>query len=169
MSADVPDPTPSQTRDREGVERIADPDQYSHRRRLRQIHDAKERVLDVKSRAVQRAEYSTTQFTDRQRDRLIAEAVVDYIAELEPVLQQNENWEAFASEPLYGQDVETTIEQFLQTRGTDPNEGYNPYLFSVSMKAWRVCNRYFEQVAGAEFEQGSLPSETGFNPVGDHS
>lgn len=154
-----------------GIERIVDPDNYTLRRRLRQLHDAKERVVERKNAAV--LEWQMTRdFTERRRDLLVAEVVVDYVQELASVLEKqsktadDEDGESPDEDEFLNQSVsvsdrrDITLEEFARTRGRFDGA---PLDYRVSMEAWAVCNRYFEDVAGAEFEQGSVAPE--HNPV----
>lgn len=147
----------------DGVERIADPDNYNVRRRLKQLHDAKERVREVKGRALQ-LQMTSREFTTRQRDRFVAEAVVDYINELETVLEQTDEADDFRQETVDVGDGTVTVEDFCDGRGS-VNVGDGPELasFEVSMEVWRICNRHFERVAGTEFESKGLPHEESFD------
>lgn len=144
------------------LERIADPDNYNVRRRLKQLHDAKERCRETKTNVV-RLETTRRTFTERKRDRLVAEDVVDYINELLPVLKKNEQKEEFLDESVdLGRSGEVSVGEFVETRGTDEDQN-KPYSYRISMKIWAICNDAFEDIAGAEFQKES--PDPGANPI----
>lgn len=143
----------------DGVERIADPDNYNLRRRLKQLHDAKERVRERKSKAVYK-ELTDRKFKAWKRDQLVAEAVVDYINDLRSLLagKDEADVESFLNESISIDDsTRITIADFVRTRGYPPRQDDIVH-YSVSMEVWRICNDHFEEVAGAEFEQQGLPN-----------
>jgi len=146
--------------DVEPEKRLADPDNYNLRRRLRQLHDAREYVKEVKNQALN-SELSNPRQSNDSRDRAVAEAVTDYATELLPVLRRREHADEFRSEDVG--DGELTIGEFIDTRGAPEA---TPLRYTLSMKVWSVCNEYFERVAGPEFENESLPRETGFETTG---
>jgi hypothetical protein len=148
----------------DAVERITDPEDYSLRRRLRQLHDARERVRDINNRAT-RAEITTRDFTTDQRDRLVAEAVADYILELTSLMQGSDDHDAdeFLDQNITTDDGDhqLTLNDIVARRGA----ASIPYL--VSMQAWDRCNQKFDQMAGPEFDSG-MPTQTGFDSTGGH-
>jgi hypothetical protein len=141
----------------EGLSAISDPDDYALRRRLKQLHDARDRVVETKQTAV-RIETLEREFTELQRDRLVHEDLLDYILELKAVLgreDQGRDIDEFLSETVGDasvNDVET-LTTLLNKRGQDPP----PY--HISMQAWDICNSYLEELAGADLDTG-LPEET---------
>lgn len=146
-----------------GLERIVDPDEYNLRRRLRQLHEAKEAVKQRKDDALE-LERLNREFTRGMRDRFIVEKVVDYIHELRPLLRKIDREEDFLSEEVAIVDDETvTVQDIISTRGELEN-GYLPY--AASMDAWDICNDYFENIAGAEFEGEVDPGQNPVDPAG---
>lgn len=141
----------------EGLSAISDPDDYALRRRLKQLHDARDRVVETKQTAV-RIETLEREFTELQRDRLVHEDLLDYILELKAVLgreDQGRDIDEFLSETVGDasvNDVET-LTTLLNKRGQDPP----PY--HISMQAWDICNSYLEELAGADLDTG-LPEDT---------
>lgn len=169
MSSDgsVDGADPATNGEGDDIERIVDPDNYNLRRRLKQLHDARERVRERKSKALS-LEMRRRDFSAQRRDRLVAEAAVDYINELLPVVKRKGDAEDFGSKTVdLGRDGEVSVEEFAQSRGTTDDDGRVPYPYQVSMEIWNICNTYFEQIAGAEFEQQGLPAETGFDSTGE--
>jgi hypothetical protein len=154
----------SEQRRREQVEpdkRLVDPDNYNLRRRLRQIHDAREYVKEVKNEALGR-NLANSGRNEIDPDPAVAEAVTDYADELLPILRERGRAEVFLEEDL--DDVDATLGEFLSTRGQLSRSRAVPY--TVSMQVWRLCNQYFENVAGPEFEDENLPKEIGFETTG---
>lgn len=163
-----------------GAAKIADPENYNLRRRLQQLHDAKERVGKVGERATL-VEMTDRDFTPEQRAELVAEAVADYINELRPLLALRELDEEFLEQgiaPIEGETV--TIGDLAEARGRLPHrdrEASNPLLrttgdsitgaetppYEVSMMARSVCDDYFLKIAGVEFI-GETPAPDA-NPV----
>jgi hypothetical protein len=144
------------------VGRVVDPDDYNLRRRLKQLHDAKEAVKERKDNVLS-IEQSNRQFNPRDRDRFVVEKLVDYIHELRPLLKKIGREEQFLDEAVETpvQDA-VTIQSIINSRGYMGDEdGYLSY--QASMAAWDVCNGYFEDVAGAVFEERSPEPEA--NPV----
>jgi len=155
------------------MERVVDPDDYNLRRRLKQLHNAKEAVKHRKDDVLELERVNRT-FTAGQRDRFIAEKLVDYIHELRPLLKKIDREEEFLSEEVGTVNSTTvTIQSIIETRGyvsggdsgrysdnTNPGECI---LYQASMAAWDICNDYFEDVAGAVFEESS--PDPGANPV----
>jgi len=142
-------------------QRIADPDNYNLRRRLQQIHDAREFVKEVKNRNLGK-ELSNPRKDTSGRNRAVAEAVTDYATELLPVLSRQGERELFRDEDIG--DQELTVGDFIDDRGAPDG---NPLAYTVSMKVWTICNRHFEDVAGPQFEDAGLPREKGFDATGE--
>lgn len=141
----------------EGLSAISDPDDYALRRRLKQLHDARDRVVETKQTAV-RIETLEREFTELQRDRLVHEDLLDYILELKAVLgreDQGRDIDEFLSETVGDASVDDveTLTTLLNKRGQDPP----PY--HISMQAWDICNSYLEELAGADLDTG-LPEDT---------
>jgi len=163
----------SESGGRATMERVVDPDDYNLRRRLKQLHNAKEAVKRRKDDALELERVNRT-FTADQRDRFIAEKLVDYIHELRPLLKKIDREEDFLAEEVGTVNSTTvTIQSIIDSRGyvssgdtsrySDNTEsgGYIPY--EATMAAWDICNDYFEDVAGAVFEESS--PDPGANPV----
>lgn len=144
------------------IERIADPENYNVRRRLKQLHDAKERARDTSARAA-RAEITNRKFDETQRDRLIAEAVADYILELKSVLRMREEFdeERFLSmRAATVRDDKVSVGDIVNRRGVLKNSEPIPY--QASMGAWDICNQFMDRIAGPRFDDGMV-SQDGFD------
>ncbi len=140
----------------EPEQRLADPDNYNLRRRLRQLHDAREYVKEVKNETIGR-NMANSGRNKIDPDPAVAEAVTDYVDELLPILSRRDQDDEFLEEEIDGVDI--TVGDYVRTRGRVGGESVD---YQTSMVVWRLCNRYFEQVAGPEFEDESLPKELGF-------
>lgn len=144
-----------------GAERIADPDDYNTRRRLKQLHDAKELVKLEKNDAIN-DELRDPRKHDRQLHRRnVAEVLADYILELRPILQKLEMEEQFLQEEVEASSGIVKVEDFRKREWFDDQE--NAPTIRTSMYVWDVCNDYLERVAGAMFERNGLPSDNGFD------
>jgi len=168
----------SEGTDRSGIARIADPDDYNLRRRLKQLHNAKETVKTRKDTLLHKEQQKGRVWTADKRDRFIAEALVDYIHELRPLLKKNEQEDDFLSEEVgVVNNTTVTIGTIVDGRGYIAKNGsanrygigddsgkYLPYQYS--MVAWDICNDYFEDVAGVVFEQQTEPGENPVDPAG---
>lgn len=168
MSTDRPggDPNAERGDQDDSIERIADPEDYAKRRRLRQLYDAREHVRDVKNRA-HRLEITERSVSKQRRDRIIAEALVDYIAELRPILDRRGDDEAFLEEEVETKNgTSITLGDIRTQRGQiNTDSGGRFIAYQTSMRAWDVANTYFEEIAGATFETEGLPKDTGFQSV----
>jgi len=153
----------SSTGAREGIEQIADPDDYNTRRRLRQLHDARERVKEMKNNVLDQEANNPRRTDQSLARRNVAETVVDYILELRPILAQPElqREEEFLAEEIETVDGEPITFQDLTKRNWF-DDGNVPSL-RTSMRAWDLCNDYLEEIAGAMFEENSLPSDGSFD------
>lgn len=147
-------PEPEDREDADAIERISDPDDYNLRRRLRQLHDAKDRVRELRDTTLRREQFDRS-FTKAQRDLFVAEAVTDYIDELEPLLDKIERADEFLEQEVATINDETiTLRDIQASRGTITIEDKTHRIpYQASMDAWRECNRYFEQVAGVVFDE----------------
>jgi len=168
MAADASG-TPSDSQpDQDGIERIVDPDDYTIRRRLRQLHDARDAVREVKDEAF-RLERAERSIKPHDRDRFVAERIADYVAEVAVVVEQvgSEDVDTFlgttvdASTENNREVVE--LREIRDKRGLVGERGVIHY--ATAMRAWTEVNRTFERIAGAEFQSGSLPTEASFNPA----
>jgi hypothetical protein len=137
-----------------GAARISDPDDYVLRRRLQQLHDARDRVTETQRNAV-RIETIDRGLTATQRNRLVFVDLLNYIRELKAILGQDspERHDEFMTEVVIDGEGDGQTISGLLDRANDPPDT------AVAMKAWEVCNEYLEEVAGAEIDSG-LPEDT---------
>jgi len=143
-------------------ERVADPENYNLQRRLTQLHSAKEAVTEMKDRALDREATDRT-FSAQRRDRFVAEKLTDYILELSSLLSRVDRDDEFLQRTVSYDGRDLTLQEIIDRRGRVVDDGDDPIPYYISMQAWDICNRYFEQVAGAVFESGSMPKEIGFD------
>lgn len=149
------------------IERIADPENYNIRRRLKQLHDAKERARDTSARA-SRAEITNRKFEERQRDRLVAEAVADYILELKSVLRMREEFDEqrfLSMRAATVSDEKISVGDIVNRRGELKNSEPIPY--QASMGAWDICNQYMDRIAGPRFDDGMISQDSFDTTRGD--
>lgn len=165
------DPAPnddSATGGNGGIERIADPENYAKRRRLRQLYDTREYVVTVKDQTMEWVDDQDPNgfrwFTERHQNRHVAEALVDHLAELRPVLKKAGREEEFLNEEIGTVAGETlSIGDILRNRGQVDTEDGRAYIpWRMSMDAYQETADYFEDVAGAIVEKGS---DINANPV----
>jgi len=136
------------------------------------LHNAKEAVVTRKDDALDlERRLNDKEFSSEDRDRFIVEKLVDYIHELRPLLQKAEREEEFLSEEVKAEDGDISIETIISTRGRTSQSGSTDgesYLnYRSSMRAWDICNGYFEDVAGAVFEKESArPEDNPVDPAG---
>lgn len=152
----------------DGVERIADPDNYTERRRLKQLYDARERVRSVKTNAVHRwRDNSYPNFSGYDRDLYVAEALVDYVLELDALIREagQSSHDEFLQESvsIEGRPTPLTIADLVDAHGrpsdNGPRSDSDPIDYRTAIRFWRVCNEYFEEIAGPEFEDAGLPTD----------
>ena len=147
---------------------IADPEDYNRTRRLRQIHDAKERVTktireegdkvssDPRNGGITRGRY---------REK-VKDALIDYLIEVEPLmLNEKIDGEDVWNETEVEEDPEgdpITLERIVEENGYVPGESEDsvPLPINVSRKAWRPATRFLtNQVGfGLELDEG-LPTD----------
>lgn len=69
---------------------ISDPEQLHKVRRLEQIHSAREQYSDLRLRAVEKESTTSRHDKDTTR-RLLGQAAVEYLRQLEPIIRQSES------------------------------------------------------------------------------
>jgi len=157
-----------------GAAEISDPDDYNLRRRLQQLHNAKERVTTTAERTSIML-LDKELFTEQKRDRLVAEAVASFIDELDSLLaaKNEEISEAFNSRTIAkAGGEERTIREFRERRGqfefTDDDGstrvGVAPY--GLSMNAHRIASEFLDAVAGPDVRANTEAVVEGFGPEG---
>jgi hypothetical protein len=155
--------------------RIADVDNSVRKRRLKQLLEAKERVVDVRER-VSGLSATRSSFSDEELNAFLANAVVAFIDELESLLsaKNEERGEQFRTEEFGVVEGESrTIAEFRDNRGqlefaedgetksaTAPQE--------ASMAAFRVAHKHFDRlIVDNVFEEPSpSPEQNPIDPKG---
>lgn len=158
VTAATPDQVPGGDDDDNTVS-VADPEDYVQTRRLREIHDARERVPTTIREESDRIGEDITQ--ERYRE-IITDTLVDYIIEVEPLLRD----EQLDLEEDYWSDVgisvaegETTLEEIVNENGAVSGDGGSLTVEEVR-NAFRVVNRFlYDADLDLETEQG-LPEDT---------
>jgi hypothetical protein len=77
------------SRDNSGLDEVDDPSEYNQRRRIRAIHDARERILEQRRRALDLRAHN--QISKRQYHDILREATESFILEIEQLLKRYKN------------------------------------------------------------------------------
>jgi hypothetical protein len=132
--------------------RVLDSKQYTQYRRLEQIHDAREDVRAIRQKAHESV-HEDRKFTQQDYKRYVAEMVVDYGIELEPIMVKND-FGFLEREPP---DFDVTISDLLDSGGKVNGE-YVP----VGTSRWvkRQLDRFMAEVGiGIDVEDDKEPAE----------
>jgi hypothetical protein len=125
---------------------LADPDDYHRRQRLKEIHQARQRVhkvIDDFERAKQPRE-------KRQQNRELCHAVAMYIAELEPIIEdvatdvtlpERYPWD---DAPDFAHKMGVVPDSWEPPEDYDHNPDYSPK--ATSLHIFRICNRVLSDV-----------------------
>lgn len=154
---------------------VADPDDYLLMRRLRQIMDARERfaetVRERKDDVV--SDDRQTGITFRRYRELVADAAIEYLVEVEPLLRHDDLEE---EQSIWAESIDTdpqggaiTCKRIVESGGTVPDESGEPVPLpvSVSRGAYRAVNRFLSTVGfGVRLDSG-LPTDDGFDATAD--
>jgi hypothetical protein len=131
MSETDPDTDQSTPEDSEVAVTVTDADAYSQTRRLRSLHDARDRIRRTRrtaSEAVDRTgDYKG--FDERDRDAHVAAAVVDFLLEADPILRRVD---ADPDGPGHYNGLDTYLSANL-------NPHADPPPLEVSLEAYRIC------------------------------
>jgi hypothetical protein len=167
MSSENTDGKRSQSRKR--VAEPVDPENFNLRRRLQQIHNAKEKVPETireeRKRVVEDPrDPGITQETYRE---LVANAVLNFIIEVEPLMQNEgvEGTDIWDDEDVVTiGDVEYTLKELVEQNGylkIEDSEG--PMPIWASRQAYRATNRFLASAGlGVKLDE-KMPSEEGFD------
>lgn len=139
-----PDPDPEDTEEEPDIE-LADPDDYHRRQRLKEIHQARQRVHKVMD------SFEDTQYISegRQQRRELAYAVSMYVTELEPLI---DDLDADVSLPDHW--PWNDILQFADALGHYPKDSNPPekpdklkyQAKRDTIQVFRICNRVLADV-----------------------
>jgi hypothetical protein len=158
-----------------GQPTVADPENYNLQRRLRQIHNARERfpetVREEQDRVVSpdRRENGITE--DRYLE-IVTEALLDYLIELEPLMRNDDletgtdYWNGFeVTTDKHGDAV--TIKRIVESDGNLPmSDTDGPLTLKTARAAYRAANRFVAEAGlGVELDDG-LQIESGFDSTG---
>lgn len=155
---------------------VADPDDYNQTRRLRQIHDARERFPEVVREEAERVvEDKRMEGITRDRYReIVSDALLDYLIEVEPVMRQAHASDKTDLEEDYwdgesvidgGEDVtlKDIVDANARLEGDEGEE--QPLTVGQARTAYRVANRFLSDIGfGIEFDDG-LPRDEKFDSL----
>lgn len=160
---------------------VADPDNYNIARRLRQIHNARERFPEVVREESERVSDSPRGpgITPGRYRELVADALIDYIIEVEPLMRSgelNKKQDGFGTEFWSEKTVwkapdgkEVTLQYIVEHDGVVPAEDGDESQaipINVARKAYRMTNRFVAQVGlGVELDS-NLPIEESWDSTG---
>lgn len=132
--------------------RVADPKQYTQNRRLEQIHNGRDRVPQVRRKGYELLHDTSVAFREPEYRRHVAEAVIDYGVELEPIISRSD-FDVLDQELP---NSNSTIKDILDSGGQAEN-GY----ISVNQSRWvrRQFDRFMAEVGlGVDLDAG-LPED----------
>lgn len=132
--------------------RVADPKQYTQNRRLEQTHNARDRVPQVRRKGYELLHDTSVGFRDSDYRRHVAQAVIDYGVELEPIISRSDSDVLDQELP----NTDSTIKDILDTGG-QTEDGY----ISLNQSRWvkRQFDQFMAQVGlGVDLDAG-LPED----------
>ncbi|QLD84623.1 hypothetical protein HWV23_02760 [Natronomonas halophila] len=163
------DESPEARRSRERTAEPVDPENFNLRRRLRQIHNAKEQVPETISEEAKRVvdDPRDPGISEERYYELVADAVLNFIIEVEPLMQNDDldGTDAWDEDPVFQvNDIEYTLKDIVENDGViETEDGRQPIPISASRKAYRATNRFLSTAGfGVEFDQ-KMPAEEGFD------
>lgn len=147
---------------------IDDPDDYNRHRRLRQVHEARERVPETIREEGERVSNNPTggEITQARYREIVADALIEYLIELEPVMLDEDiefGKEFWANKQVEtdGQDQDITLKRIVEENGVVQDEdGSNvPLTIGVSRNAFRLANRFLNKIGfGLGVDEG-MPTD----------
>jgi hypothetical protein len=161
---------------------VEDPHDLNRRRRFQQIHDARERFPEIRREHRERvitnedARNPDGEITQRRYREIVANALVDYLSEVEPLLLRAHNTEPergdedgpgpgayYDSRAIRTDDGDITLRNILEHNGKPLGE---PLTIQQSRSAYRLCNQFLADVGlDLDFERG-LPQHSSFDTTG---
>lgn len=175
-SDSLPDPS-------DDVLQVADPEDYNQNRRLRQIHNARERFPRVAREEYERVDGDDGGEISLDRyQEIITDALIDYLIEVEPLMRNKSLiksslddvddreslpdaspfWNEETIEVDGGREVtlETIVEENGYVRSAEGDGEPQTLRLRDARAAYRLTNRYLERVGfGLELDQG-LPTDS---------
>jgi hypothetical protein len=163
---------------------VTDPEDFNAQRRLRQIHDARERFPEVRREARERYNPSNPRNSDLDKEAYferVAQALVDYLVEIEPIAKRgatdpdDEHHQKWDDDPVVtdADENDLTLLDILNQDGEmlrddveDADEPVmGPLTETASRKAYRQANQMINDIGlGVGLEKGGLQFIEGFDP-----
>lgn len=148
-----------------GIERIQDPENYNHRRWLKQVHDAKSHVGQVLQQ-ITNTRLTDPRSVDKYEDLIMADAVATYVSTLRPFLELQNMEDEFLSETVsIDRYEEITLGEIARTQGKpyDAEQAWDRAIpIEMSVRAWETCNSYLIKITGPQLDS-SMPEQQGFD------
>ena len=140
--------------------RVSSSEEFVQSRRLKQILDAKERVLDEyydSTRSYNRKGMNAKPISEFERNRRVAHAVVEFCIEVEPVLDQAEEKEVFEENTVELDRTTHSIADIVDTGGRIGDMVIEP---EQSMFIYRIISKKIADIGiGINLEEEKQPAE----------
>ena len=140
--------------------RVSSSEEFVQSKRLRQILDSKERVLDEyydSTRTYNKRGMDFNPVDEFERNRRIAHAVVEFCIEVEPVLDQAEEKEVFKNNTVELDRTTHSIADIIDTGGRVGEMVIEP---EQSMFIYRVVSKKIADIGiGINLEEDKEPAE----------
>lgn len=148
---------------------VTDPEDFNTQRRLRQLHNAREQFPRIRREAREKynpANERRSELTEEAYFEKVANALLDYLSEVEPVVisleEDDERRELWTDDPVDDRDDadDLTLEDILEQAGKRENEDEEmvPISEATSRKAYRKANKFLAEVGlGLNLDTGGLP------------
>lgn len=152
---------------------VEDPENYNLSRRLRQIHDARERVPDTireEANRVSSGRRDDGEITHYRYREIVTDALIDYLIELEPLMLNDDidtetNYWSGYEVATDGEGRQVTLKRIVDHNGEVAGDGEDDRPLSVGevRAAFRAANRFFADAGlGVSLDEG-LATEGGFS------
>ena len=140
--------------------RVSSSEEFVQSRRLKQILDAKERVLDEyydSTNSYNEKGMNANPINEFERNRRIAHAVVEFCIEVEPVLDQAEEQEVFEENTVKLDRTTYSIADIIDSGGRIGEMAIEP---EQSMFIYRIVSKKIADIGiGINLEEEKQPAE----------
>ena len=140
--------------------RVSSSEEFVQSRRLKQILDAKERVLDEyydSTNSYNEKGMNANPINEFERNRRIAHAVVEFCIEVEPVLDQAEEKEVFEQNTVELDRTTYSIADIIDSGGRIGEMAIEP---EQSMFIYRIVSKKIADIGiGINLEEEKQPAE----------
>jgi hypothetical protein len=140
--------------------RVSSSEEFVQSKRLRQILDSKERVLDEYYESTRNHNIrgmNANRISEFERNRRIAHAVVEFCIEVEPVLDQAEEKEVFEQNTIELDRTTHSIADIVDTGGRIGDMVIEP---EQSMFIYRIVSKKLANIGiGINLEEDKEPAE----------